>query len=436
MNSDSTATNVASERRISRVRRAYSILRSLLLSISISITFGIPTSIAATTEDNGAKMGEIAKWIKKELPPLGTDHIIRKKGDSTNGNTYTINKAILSDCILTIQQTDSPDVAAPFGWATTATIPLKNIDLSRLSSGESATWPGYTQNKPSYVVRIPALPDVPPFDTVRVWANTKKEEKTVTKLVIPFRDEAPSHRLEGYLRSAATVCGAPDVAAAAARQPAVPTPTLQPRSTEKPARSGPTASTASSTSTSGRMTNADVIAMVNAGLSEIVIANSIHQAADRAFDLSPSGLVSLKKAKVSDSLVVVMQSAPTVAAAPPAPTATTPPKYDANLTNKYEAEKTAAAVAATGCTGIEMMGLYKNEIFDRAMGGGITEWLVKIRNNTAVTKIVVFGWRDQYGQEQTSQVQIRGGEIASPRVDMTQARYIAPTADVKLVSCQ
>lgn len=410
----------------------------LSLLLSIAITFGPPTSIAATSEDSGPKMDDIEKWFKKELPSLGGDHIIRKKGDFTDGNTYTINKAILSECTLTIQQTISNDLAAPFGWATTATIPLKNIDLSKLSSGESGTWPGYTQNKPSYAVSVSALPDVPPFSTVSIWANNKKQEKTktVTYLAIVLRDEASSHRLEGYLRSAATLCGAPDTAAAAARQPTVTAPKLQMSSTGTSAEAAPMTSMATSKPAAGGMTNADVIAMVNAGLSDLVIANSIRQAADRSFDLSPSGLVGLKKAKVSDSVIIVMQSGPSVDAVVPAPAATKPPKYDAALTQKYEADKTAAKLAATGCTGIEMMGLFENKIFDRAMGGGITEWLVKIRNNTAVTKIVVFGWRDQYGQEQTSQVQIRGGEIASVRVDMTQARYIAPTADVKLVSCQ
>ena len=81
------------------------------------------------------------------------------------------------------------------------------------------------------------------------------------------------------------------------------------------------------------------------------------------------------------------------------------------------------------------MGFFQNEIFDRAMGGGIVEWLAKIRNNTSVTKIVVFGWIDSYGQQKNSQIQIRGGDIASVRVDLTQARFIAPVRDLRLVSC-
>jgi hypothetical protein len=100
---------------------------------------------------------------------------------------------------------------------------------------------------------------------------------------------------------------------------------------------------------------------------------------------------------------------------------------------RYEAE---AARLAAQCPGIELMGLYKNEIFDKAMGGGVVEWLAKVRNNTAVTKIVVIGWVDSNGQQQKAQVQIRGGEIASPRVDMTQARFIQPVTDLRLLSCE
>jgi hypothetical protein len=107
-----------------------------------------------------------------------------------------------------------------------------------------------------------------------------------------------------------------------------------------------------------------------------------------------------------------------------------------------EATTMSRPVAATppipsnGCSGIENMGLYKNEIFDRAMGGGVVEWLAKVRNNTPVTKIVVLGWRDMYGQQKSTQVQVQGGGIASPRLDLTQARAIPPVADVRLLSCQ
>ena len=86
--------------------------------------------------------------------------------------------------------------------------------------------------------------------------------------------------------------------------------------------------------------------------------------------------------------------------------------------------------------GIELMGLYKNEAIDRAIGGGIVEWLAKVRNNTGVTKIVVIGWRDVNGQQRSGQVQIRGGDIASLRLDMTQARVIPPVADLRILSVE
>jgi hypothetical protein len=105
-------------------------------------------------------------------------------------------------------------------------------------------------------------------------------------------------------------------------------------------------------------------------------------------------------------------------------------KYDAPLA---QPEKPPAD---NGCSGIENMGIHKNTAISAAIGGGVVEWLAKIRNNTSVTKIVVFGWRDMYGQQQRSQVQIRGGEIASVRLDLTQARVIPPVTDVRVLSCQ
>ena len=295
-----------------------------------------------------------------------------------------------------------------------------------------------------------------------------------------------------------------------------------------------------------KITNADVIQLVAAGLSEPVIMTAIRQASGRDFDMSPTGLVALKKAGVSDALISAMQN-PDASARPASPAAdkvpslATPmdsspkaeplfefyyrkqrkgdkppfgdyiilnkdgtfqladlkaPKLDngkfaddfgtyaidgSRITfkasapphskhffsspdgNRFEpgrivepdgnvwetppARSPAATPAPTvaqipspapsdGCSEIENMGLYKNEIFDRAMGGGIVEWLAKIRNNSGVTKIVIFGWRDVNGQQQRSQVQIRGGEIASPRLDMSQARAIPPVADVRVLSCQ
>ena len=55
------------------------------------------------------------------------------------------------------------------------------------------------------------------------------------------------------------------------------------------------------------MTDNDVIQLVTAGLSEQVVATSIRQAPAKNFDLTPTGLIALKKARVSDAVIVVMQ---------------------------------------------------------------------------------------------------------------------------------
>lgn len=321
--------------------------------------------------------------------------------------------------------------------------------------------------------------------------------------------------------------------------------------------SAPTSNPASTAAS--KMTNADVVEMFKAGLSEQVIITSIRQAPTKEFDLTPPGLIALKKAGVSDTVIQVLQevSAPAKSLSVGSSDKTRPdvaenarddanarlkqelmlivPRLvtaqkngdqatinkllpddfvfgksalkadymqlikawsdysftveiaDANLgfegetavltgvqvirsppssgamkdkfigrfvkrdgqwqmvaadLSKYdetpaEPKKTAPVPAAqNSCSGIESLGLYKNEVMSGAIGGGLVEWLAKIRNNSAVTKIVVFGWRDMYGQQKKAQVQIRGGDIATPRLDLTQSRVIPPVADLRVLSCQ
>lgn len=62
------------------------------------------------------------------------------------------------------------------------------------------------------------------------------------------------------------------------------------------------------------MTNNEVIQLVTAGLSEQVIITSIRQAPTKDFDLTPTGLIALKKAGVSDAVIVVMQERGTITA--------------------------------------------------------------------------------------------------------------------------
>ena len=76
-----------------------------------------------------------------------------------------------------------------------------------------------------------------------------------------------------------------------------------------------------------KMTNADVIQLVTAGLSEQVVIVSIRQASERDFDLTPTSLIALKKAGVSDAVILVMQNVD-VPVKPADPNADNVPKDD------------------------------------------------------------------------------------------------------------
>lgn len=69
------------------------------------------------------------------------------------------------------------------------------------------------------------------------------------------------------------------------------------------------------------LVNSDVVAMVDAGLEEAVIAAAIRKAPATAFDVTPAALVALKKANVPSGLVRLMidPAAPDVVAPSPAP---------------------------------------------------------------------------------------------------------------------
>jgi hypothetical protein len=56
-----------------------------------------------------------------------------------------------------------------------------------------------------------------------------------------------------------------------------------------------------------KMTNEDVVQMVTAGLSEQIITTSIRQAPAKDFDFTPTGLIALKKAGVTDTVILFMQ---------------------------------------------------------------------------------------------------------------------------------
>ena len=69
------------------------------------------------------------------------------------------------------------------------------------------------------------------------------------------------------------------------------------------------------------LTYQDIVTMVSGGLSDQVIVTAIQQSNKLAFDLSPAGLIDLKKNGVSDSLISAMQRAATPLSNPAPPQA-------------------------------------------------------------------------------------------------------------------
>lgn len=68
------------------------------------------------------------------------------------------------------------------------------------------------------------------------------------------------------------------------------------------------------------LTNQQVIEMVVAGLSEDIVATAVAQASESAFDVTPAGLMALKRAGVSDKVIQAMQRTPVSASFAVSPT--------------------------------------------------------------------------------------------------------------------
>lgn len=473
----------------------------LCLAISV-VSFGQdrPPSVPAVSEiPPGPSMKETEAWIKRELRAMGSDHIITKYKETTWGDTYSIDTAVMSECRLTIRQVTQHD-DAPNRQINTSTITLKDVDLGKLQVREIPVGTGATMSKPSYRIIVVALPDR--GDAIVSESEGYaggKTKKSVRAVGVRVREQSMGNQAVQFFRRAAILCGAPYQSTALSGDELE---KVSGRYNEKEKstnyvelradgtfvmkhdaenlsgnykiegdvitlvvpgikdplkghligntitndkgivgweKSADSATSQSQTSkpespATSKMTNEEVIQLVAAGLSEQVIVTSIRQAPAKDFDLSPTGLIALKKANVPDAVIIVMQEKGTPEQSSSASDAKTPPKYDATLAKPEK--PTAPPASQDSCSGIESMGIFKNTAIDPAIGGGVVEWLAKIRNNTNVTKIVIFGWIDVYGQQTKAQVQIRGGDIASVRLDLTQARVIPPVRDLRVLSCQ
>lgn len=481
------------------MKRISSLFFCLTISL-VSFGQDKPASVAAVSEiPPGPSMKETEAWIKRALPVMGSDHIVTKYKNATWGTTYEVEGAVLSDCRLTLRTSEQNDAmfgVTPKRRTHVATVTLKDVDVEKLQSREIPVVAGATMSKPSYRIVIAALSDRgDPFLLESDGYAGGKTKKAVRAVGLRVREQSMGNQAVRFFRRAAILCGAPNQSAplsGAELEKVLGRYNEKDKSTdyielradgtfvmthegenlsgnykiegdtltfvvpgikdplkghligntitndkgvvrwEKAADSETSQSQTSKPESpaASKMTNEEVIQLVAAGLSEQVIITSIRQARTKDFDLSPTGLIALKKANVPDAVIVVMQEKGTPEQTSSASDTKAPPKYDATL------RKQTASPPQDSCSGIESMGIFKNTAIDPAIGGGIVEWLAKIRNNTNVTKIVVFGWIDMYGQQQKAQVQIRGGDIASVRIDLTQARVIPPVRDLRVLSCQ
>jgi Domain of unknown function (DUF4440) len=299
------------------------------------------------------------------------------------------------------------------------------------------------------------------------------------------------------------------------------------------------------------MTNADVVEMVKAGLSEQIITTSIRQSLAKDFDLTPTGLIALKKAGVPDAIILIMQevnaSVKSVSTSgdkiPSNDSKTSPnnpnesvkqelmlvslqgnkawiagdietinklltddfvqisdgkennkawmlknakPLKDITLdienaelnlegenatltgteqiyfkkgsmrrrfiykfvkrdgqwllaTAKYdpvlaETQKTVTAKPPTdnGCSGIELMGLYKDD-FRPVMP--LIRWFAKVRNGTSVTRIVTVSWTNLYGVDKSFQSEVKPGDIATLEIARQNPVERQPIS-LRLSSCR
>jgi hypothetical protein len=106
------------------------------------------------------------------------------------------------------------------------------------------------------------------------------------------------------------------------------------------------------------LTNQDIVTMVSGGLSEQVIVTAIQQSTKRDFDLSPNGLLDLKKRGVSDSLIAEMQRAATPLSRPVAtqasPASTSQTKDLAAVSPSTQGKRVIVVNAFTLGDGVEL----------------------------------------------------------------------------------
>lgn len=430
----------------------------------------------------GPSLEQTTQWLKSNLPILAKEAIQR---DPDITLRRSIKSAQVTGCTLTILETSRQE-SEHYGNLTdrtTYTVALADVDLNRLR--ESQNFLDTASQMKSWSVNIVAM-----SDRGKPFTYTSPRTPTST-VVLYFAEGEPASRAATALRRVAALCGAtlptsgnwlnprskiqnvnapalrgkyvkrrkpddyleigPDGAFSVQQNGQILSGTYAATGTTVDFHAGPWSGVAvgdevvdadfvvwerptpaaavpapAVAKAEPGMTNDDVVKLVAAGLDDEVVIAKLRTATRVQFDLTTDALLKLKTQKVSKTVVAAMierdatqmqpappKAAPAIAASQPAPPPPDP------------------------CSGIESMGIYTNELMSPQMTqGGLYEWLAKIRNNTGVTKIIRFSWIDEYGQQKASQVQLKGGDIATSRLDLTQKKFIPPVKNLKIVSCQ
>lgn len=373
----------------------------------------------------GPTLVDMEQWVKRELPAIPAYTLVRAKEGETDPLSYEnkIVSASLSDCVLTIKRTET------FGESRTVTeytevVPLQEVDAGKIVAGEVPVWKGYTFSRPTYAVPLAAATDgATPFSSQRKFSTTAPQAKRpVRRVSLTTGEMGEAQKAAEVLRRAALICGARVVAPAAVAETAAASssePAAAPASTAESRRSA-------AAPPAGAITNSEVVEMIEAGLSSDVVAKAVQTAAAVNFDLTPTGLIALKKAKVPDAVISAMQahtaSAPaaTEAAKKPAP------KYDPSLAPRPR------PAPPSPCDGVELLGLYKEDF--RPVSPLIL-WFAKVRNGTSMTKIVSVEWTNLYGERIRNTAEVGAGQIATLQL-ATQQPVERQPIDLRLGACR
>jgi len=196
-------------------------LAMMLVCVSSPVAVSqAPQSVAAPEISPGLSMKETEAWIKRELRPMGSDHIVTTYKGSTWADKYDIDSALLSECVLTIRQVKQHEVylkdgtvfAAPNRPTNTSRITMKDVDVGKsLSVREEPVVPDTTYSKPTYWIRVVALSDRGnPFLSETDGYAGGPTSKPVRAVSIRVRDQNVADQASEVFRRAAVLCGAPN----------------------------------------------------------------------------------------------------------------------------------------------------------------------------------------------------------------------------------